>query len=159
MTTDDTHARRSAAIAPDDRAAILDALDRLRSAWDAGDADAYAAGFTDDASYVIYAGLFDLGREAIRRTHVSVLGKWQRGSRMSMRVIELRFVAPGVAVALTEGHVGKGRFTRYDKVQTFVMVRTDDGWRCAAFQNTKRNRLFAAVNRLADPDRAATAPR
>ncbi|SIO09758.1 SgcJ/EcaC family oxidoreductase [Agromyces cerinus] len=139
-----------------DRAGILVALDRLRAAWDAGDADAYAAEFADDASYVIFAGLHDLGRDAIRRAHVPVFAKWQRGSRMSMQVLDLRFVAPDVAVVLTDGGIGKRARIRHDKVQTFVMVRDGTTWRCTAFQNTKKNRLFMAVNRravdrMADP--------
>ena len=31
------------------------------------------------------------------------------------------------------------------------MVRDGDAWRCTAFQNTRKQRLFMAVNRLADP--------
>ncbi|QTX03678.1 SgcJ/EcaC family oxidoreductase [Agromyces archimandritae] len=131
---------------------VLAALDEIRAAWDAGDASAYAGRFTEDASYVIFAGLHDLGRESIRRTHVPVFGKWQKESRMTMRVLDLRFLSADVAVVLTEGHVGTGPRPprRFDKVQTFVMVRRGGEWMCAAFQNTKRNRLFAWVNRLAD---------
>lgn len=134
-----------------DRIAVLDALDRIRAAWDSGDATAYAAEFTDDASYVIFAGLVSLGREAVRRDHVPVFEKWQRGTRMSMRVLDLRFVAPDVAVAVTEGGIGKRAKIRHDKVQTFVMVRDGGDWRCCAFQNTKQNSLFIAMNRLAAP--------
>ena len=136
-----------------DRAAVLTALDRIRAAWDAGDASDYATEFTDDASYVIFAGMHDLGRDAIRRTHVPVFEKWQRGSRMSMRVLDLRFVSPDVAVVVTDGGIGTRARIRHDKVQTFVMVRDGDTWRCAAFQNTKKHRLFIAMNRIADPQR------
>lgn len=134
-----------------DHAGVLAALDRIRAAWDAGDASDYAAEFTDDASYVIFAGMHDLGRDAIRRTHVPVFEKWQRGSRMSMRVLDLRFLTPDVAVVVTDGGIGKRSRIRHDKVQTFVMVRDGDTWRCAAFQNTKKHRLFIAMNRWADP--------
>ncbi len=134
-----------------DRAGVLAALDRLRGAWDAGDPTAYAGEFTEDASYVIFAGMHDLGRDAIRRSHVPVFEKWQRGTRMSMRVLDLRFPTPGVAVVVTEGGIGKRMPIRHDKVQTFVMVRDGDAWRCAAFQNTKKQRLLIAMNRLADP--------
>ncbi|MCD5344834.1 SgcJ/EcaC family oxidoreductase [Agromyces sp. H3Y2-19a] len=134
-----------------DRTAVLDALERIRSAWDSGDASAYAAEFTDDASYVIFAGLASLGREAIRRDHVPVFEQWQRGSRMAMRVLDLRLVGPDVAIAVTEGGIGKRARIRLDKMQTFVMVREADAWRCAAFQNTRKNRLFITMNRLAAP--------
>jgi uncharacterized protein (TIGR02246 family) len=135
-----------------DRAGVLRALDRIRAAWDAGDATPFAAEFTEDASYVIFVGLHYVGREAIRRSHVPVFEKWQRGSRMSMRVLDLRFPTPDVAIALTEGGIGKRARIRHDKVQTFVLVRDGAEWRCAAFQNTRKQRLFMAINRLADPD-------
>ena len=134
-----------------DHAGVLAALDRIRAAWDAGDANAFATEFTEHASYVIFAGSHDLGRDAIRRTHVPVFEKWKRGSRMSMQVLDLRFVAPDVAIVVTDGGIGKGARIRHDKVQTFVMVRDGETWRCAAFQNTKKHRLFIAMNRVADP--------
>ncbi|MFC4139748.1 MULTISPECIES: SgcJ/EcaC family oxidoreductase [unclassified Microbacterium] len=133
-------------------AGIDETLDRMRSAWDAGDAAAYAEEFTEDASYVIFAGLISTGRDEIRADHVPVFERWQRGSRMSMTVLDVRMLGADTAVVVTEGGIGKGRGgrraggIRHDKVQTYVLVHEGDRWRCAAFQNTKRNRLFAAVN-------------
>jgi uncharacterized protein (TIGR02246 family) len=128
------------------------ALARLSAAWDAGDAAAYAREFTDDATYVIYAGIVYEGRAAIERGHVPVFEKWQRGSRMRMRVRSVRHLGDDVAVVLTEGGIGKRRIP-VNKVQTFTMVRRDGRWRCAAFQNTKKNRLFIRMNRIFDPSR------
>ena len=128
------------------------ALARLSAAWDAGDAAAYAREFAEDATYVIYAGIAYEGREAIERGHVPVFEKWQQGSRMRMRVISVRPLGDEVAVVLTEGGIGRRRIP-IDKVQTFTMVRRDGRWQCAAFQNTKKNRLFIRMNRLFDPSR------
>ena len=128
------------------------ALARLSAAWDAGDATAYAREFTIDATYVIYAGIAYEGRDAIERGHVPVFEKWQKGSRMRMRVISVRHLADDVAVVLTEGGIGKRRIP-IDKVQTFTMLRRDGRWQCAAFQNTKKNRLFIRMNRTFDPSR------
>lgn len=72
--------------------------------------------------------------------------KWQHGTRMSMSVLDVRVYPGDVAIVLTDGGIGKGARIRHDKVQTYTFVREDDRWRCAAFQNTRRNRLFAAVN-------------
>ena len=127
-------------------AGIQQALDRIRAAWDAGDADAYAAEFTADATYVIYAGLISRGRDEIRADHVPVFAKWQRGSRMSMEVIDVRLLGDDAAVVLTEGGVSTRTPITRDKVQTFVFVREGERWACAAFQNTKRNRVLAAMN-------------
>lgn len=125
---------------------ITTALDRMRRAWDVGDAAAYAEEFTEDADYVIFAGIISRGRDEIRADHVPLFERWQRGSRMSMEIIDVRMLGDDAAVVLTAGGIGKGARIRHDKVQTFVFVREGDRWRCTAFQNTKRNRLFAAIN-------------
>lgn len=125
---------------------INETLNRMRRAWDAGDASAFAEEFTDDATYVIFAGIVSRGRDEIHTDHVPVLEKWQRGTRMSMRVLDVRVYGGDVAIVLTEGGIGKGTRIRHDKVQTYTLVRHGDRWRCAAFQNTKRNRVFAAIN-------------
>ncbi|WP_134322188.1 SgcJ/EcaC family oxidoreductase [Cumulibacter soli] len=132
------------ALSPD----IVDTLERMRRAWDAGDATAYAEEFTENATYVIYAGLISHGRAQILADHIPVFERWQRGSRMSMKVLDVRTINDDTAVVLTEGGVGKRGTSavRHNKVQTYVMVREAGQWRCAAFQNTKRNRLFAAIN-------------
>lgn len=127
-------------------AGIQQALDRISAAWGAGDADAYAAQFTDDANYVIFAGLISRGRDEIRADHVPVFEKWQRGTRMSMKVLDVRLLGDDAAVVLTEGGIGKRPPIAHDKVQTFVFVREGERWLCAAFQNTKRNRILAAIN-------------
>lgn len=127
-------------------AGVTEALDRIRLAWDAGDAAAYAAEFTEDANYVIFAGIVSHGRTEIHADHIPVLERWQRGTRMSMHVIDARMLGEECAVIVTEGGIGKGAKIRHDKVQTFVFVREGDRWLCASFQNTKRNRLFAMIN-------------
>jgi uncharacterized protein (TIGR02246 family) len=134
-----------------DTTTIEGCLARIQKAWNDGDAAAYAREFTEDASYVIFAGIVSLGRTAIGRDHEPVLQKWQRGTRMEMRVIETREIAPGVAVIVTEGGVGRGRRVTLDKIQTFVLVRDEAGWKCAAFQNTKKNMLFIRMNAIFDP--------
>lgn len=125
-------------------------FDRMTDAWAAGDAEAFAAEFTEDASYVIYVGLTYFGRTAIRDAHVPVFQRWQKGTRLSMAVLDTRIVADGVTVVTTEGGIGKGKTITRDKVQTFVMVESDHAWRCAAFQNTKRNRLFISANQWSE---------
>lgn len=121
-------------------------------AWGRGDARAYAEQFTEDATYVIFAGSVSVGREAIYRDHVPVLTKWQKGSTMRVVVRSVRHLTDDVAVVLTEGGVSKGRRNPLNKTQTFVFARQPSGeWLCSAFQNTKKNRLFAWVSRRSSP--------
>ena len=111
-------------------------LTRFRAAWDAGDAHAYAAEFTEDATYVIFLGEALIGREAIERNHVDVFERWQKGSKMAVKAIGARSIGADVCSVLTVGGVGQQPPVAYDKIQTFTLVRRRDRWLCAAFQNT-----------------------
>ena len=123
-------------------------LERIVSAWNAGDATAYAEEFTDDATYVVFMGLVLRGREAIEAEHVPVFSTYQRGSRMSIRVLDVRMPADDVAVVVSVGGIGTGRRIPEDKVQSFTLVREEGRWRCAAFQNTKQQRLMLRMHAL-----------
>ena len=112
-------------------------LDRIRSAWDRGDARAYAAEFTEDATYVIFLGEVLRGRVEIESTHLDVLGKWQKGTKMAVRPLSVRALGDGVISVLTIGGLAHGEPIRFDKLQTFTFVRRDGRWMCSAFQNTK----------------------
>lgn len=125
------------------QSSVEDAIDRMVQAWNAGDAAAYARQFTQDATYVIFAGAVSLGREAIRRDHERVLTKFQKGSRMRVVITQIRYLSDDTAHVLTEGGVGKRPRIPLDKVQSFLFRRQPDGsWLCDAFQNTKKNRLM-----------------
>jgi uncharacterized protein (TIGR02246 family) len=127
-------------------------------AWDAGDAAAYARQFTEDATYVIFAGAVSHGREAIRRDHELVLGKFQKGSRMRVKITQIRYLDDDTAYVLTEGGVSKRTRIALNKVQSFLFRRQVDGsWLCEAFQNTKKNQLMIwLASRGAQQDQGET---
>jgi uncharacterized protein (TIGR02246 family) len=112
-------------------------LDRIRSAWDRGDAQAYAAEFVEDATYVIFLGEALRGRAEIESTHVDVLGKWQKGTKMAIRPLSVRPLSEDVISVLTIGGLAHAEPIRFDKLQTFTFVCQDSRWMCSAFQNTK----------------------
>lgn len=112
---------------------IQDCLQRIRTAWNAGDAAAFAAEFTEDATYVIWSGDPLLGRPEIQRLHVDAL---RQGTRMEIGVLSIRPLAEDVAAVLTVGGVGKDATIPFEKVQTLTMVRHSGRWMCAALQNT-----------------------
>jgi len=116
---------------------VEDFLDRVRRAWDAGDAVTYAQQFAEDASYVMFMGDAMFGREAIRQTHHDVFTKWQKGTRMAVRPIDVRTVDTDTAVVTTIGGIGAGATIGYDKYQTFTLRRRTGRWECVAFQNTE----------------------
>jgi uncharacterized protein (TIGR02246 family) len=112
-------------------------LDRIKSAWDCGDALAYAAEFTEDATYVIFLGEALQGRAEIEATHVDVLGKWQKGTKMAVKPLSVRPLSEDVISVLTIGGLAHAEPIRFDKLQTFTFVRRNSRWKCSAFQNTK----------------------
>lgn len=112
-------------------------LDRVRQAWDDGDAHAYGEQFTEDASYVIFLGDAMFGRAEIERNHHDVFTKWQRGTRMVVTPVDVRQYDDS-AVVVTIGGIGKGDDIAFDKFQTYALRRSATGqWQCAAFQNTE----------------------
>jgi hypothetical protein len=71
---------------------------------------------------------------------------------MYLEIVEIRFVAPTVAVAVTRGDVAKRTPSRAAKVQSWVIVREAGGsWRIAQFQNTKRSRFFQFLTYRSSP--------
>jgi uncharacterized protein (TIGR02246 family) len=113
-----------------------DVLILFRQAWDAGDADAYAQLFTDDATYVIFLGDVLKGKEEIHETHHGVFTKWQKGTKLLVKAIDARPVSEDTVILVTVGGIGTGEIV-YDKFQTFVLVRREGRWLIAAFHNTE----------------------
>lgn len=125
---------------PADREGIAAFLDQIRAAWDTGDADAYAALFAEDASYVIFLGDAMFGRDQIAQTHHDVFTKWQKGTKMAVRALSVRMLGADAAVVTTVGGIDKKAEIPLDKFQTYTLRRTAQGWECVAFQNTEMSR-------------------
>jgi uncharacterized protein (TIGR02246 family) len=100
---------------PADREGIAAFLDQIRAAWDAGDADAYAALFAEDASYVIFLGDAMFGRDQIAQTHHDVFTKWQKGTKMAVRALSVRMLGADAAVVTTVGGIDKKAEIPLDK--------------------------------------------
>ncbi len=133
---------------PDDRTAVLAVIDALVTAWGRQDAEAYGRLFTADATYVTWVGTHYRGRRDIVASHRALFTTFVKGTRLADEVLDVRFPGPATAVVTGRGEIYKGeRPKRLTKVQTYVLVREDDGsWRIAAFQNTKRRPLMEAVS-------------
>ncbi len=121
------------ATSPDDQGP-QGVLDRLRDAWNAADASAFAQLFTEDATYVIWRGDVLSGRSEIQQAHHDLFTK--SPTEIRARAIDLRLLDDNTAIVLTLGGVGRDGDVSFDKLQTFVMTRRDEGWMIAAFHNT-----------------------
>ncbi|GAA1096747.1 SgcJ/EcaC family oxidoreductase [Nocardiopsis composta] len=129
-----------------DRAAITAALERLTDAWNAGDAAAYGAQFTEDAGYVAYDGSTMNGRAEIEHVHRVLFEGPLRGSRLEgsgAGDAPPRFIRPGVAVLQHGGGARPDGAAELadDRLSVATLVLVEEGpgdWRIAAFHNTRR---------------------
>jgi uncharacterized protein (TIGR02246 family) len=122
-----------------DRKAILDVLARLYQAWEAGDAEAFAAGYTEDAS-VIQPGVYEKDREEIRANIAAAFAGPLKGSRAASHPVNVRFLAGDTAIVVSEDGIlfpGQDAVAKERLVRaTWVLVRRDGGWRIASYHNS-----------------------
>ena len=122
---------------------VLDTLGALESCWRAGDADAYAALHTEDATYVAFDGTVMTGREEIADGHRPLFAGIMRGSRLATVDRTVHFPAPDTAVVVQRAGVimrWQRRTTPSAKrLSTNTTVLRHDGsrWTVTAFQNTR----------------------
>jgi uncharacterized protein (TIGR02246 family) len=114
---------------------------RVLEAWGAGDGEAFAAPFRDDAVFIGFDGSVMRGREQIASTHQEVFDRWMKGTRLVEEGTEVRFVARDVAIVHTLGGTlmrGKSEpAPERESIQTLVAVRDAGSWSFASFQNTR----------------------
>lgn len=122
-----------------DEAEVRALMQRLNEAW--GNADAYAALFTEDADYITFDGSLAKGREAIAEVHRPLFEGILKGSRLVGETLSVRFLTPDIALVHSKGAVLQKRqkqpSRRASSVQTNVVVRQDGHWLITAFQNTR----------------------
>ncbi|MET7999994.1 SgcJ/EcaC family oxidoreductase [Nonomuraea glycinis] len=119
---------------------IHNLIDSVYETWNAGDAAAYAALFTEDADYITYFGLRLKGRQAIDEGHrdlfkmpIKIEAVDEPSVRMLSDTVAL-VIATGASVVNGEREPGR------DSVLTYTAVHTPEGWRFASFQNTRVGR-------------------
>jgi uncharacterized protein (TIGR02246 family) len=124
-----------------DERAIRALHGRVLDAWGAGDGEAFAAPFSDDALFIGFDGSLMRGREQIASTHQEVFDRWMKGTRLVEERTEVRFVGPDVAIVHALGGTvmrSKSEPTpERDSIQTLVAVRDAGGWSFVSFQNTR----------------------
>lgn len=114
---------------------------RACEAWTRGDARAYGETFTADVDYVPFDGSLVRGRQAVVDSHDRLFRGVLFGSALVGDIESIRYLSRDVAIVRTLGSVlmpwraklPKRRLSR----QTVVAVRTAEGWRFAAFHNTR----------------------
>lgn len=134
--------RDPAGYAAASREAIVELTRRMEHAWNTADASAYAASFTENCDYVAFDGTHLRGRDANARHHQQLFDSVLRNTRLVFeRRPTVRFVADDVAIVHATGsvlfpwqrYVAPNRRSK----QTLVAVRHPEGWRFAAFHDTR----------------------
>jgi uncharacterized protein (TIGR02246 family) len=122
-----------------DRQAVLDVLKRGYEAWEANDAEAFVAGYLDDAS-VVQPGIYKKDREEIRTTMAAGFAGPLQGSRAYDHPQDIRFVTDETAIVVSEGGIV---FPGQDVVPsealvraTWVLAKRDGNWYVAAYHNS-----------------------
>jgi uncharacterized protein (TIGR02246 family) len=124
-----------------DETALRELFARLETAWNAGDGTAYSECFTPDSDYVTFEGGHLRGRQANAASHQKLFDSFLKGSKLTGRITDLRFITADVAVLHATGNVrlrwqarpAAGR----ESIQTYVAVKREGTWQFAAFHNTR----------------------
>jgi uncharacterized protein (TIGR02246 family) len=111
-------------------------------AWNAGDAAAFAAAFSDTADFVAFEGTHLKGRRAIVEFHQPLFDTQLKGTRLEGDVQFVRFLTPDVAVMHARcGVILAGRdrpIASRESMQLFVAQRNARAWRVEAMLNARR---------------------
>jgi uncharacterized protein (TIGR02246 family) len=128
-----------AALTAADRTAIEAIVASLESAWNAGDGEAFAAPFTDDADFVNIRAEHMRTRAVIAAGHVGIFRSIYAGSRTQQTVQSARLLSDDVALAhvasvldAPTGPLAGHHVACY----SLVLLRRPEGWRITSFHNT-----------------------
>ena len=117
-----------------DETAVKAVVARYVDAREKRDAAAIEALFTKDADQLVSSGEWRKGRDAVVKG--TLASSESSGGHRTITVENIRFVAPGVAVADGRYEI-TGMASGQDRRMwsTFVITRGADGWKIAAIRN------------------------
>ncbi|MEU6019836.1 SgcJ/EcaC family oxidoreductase [Micromonospora sp. NPDC048871] len=129
-------------VSSEDQAAVAAVPGRVVQAWAANDADAFAEVFVQDGTMIL-PGHFRKGRDEIRAFMAQGFAGPYKGTRVTGQPFDVRFLGPDVALLLTAGGVlapGETEVAAERAIRaSWLLVRTPEGWRLAAYQNSPRD--------------------
>ncbi len=125
-----------------DEDAIRAIHQRMIDAWNAGDAAAFTAPFTDEANFVAFEGTHLKGRREIASFHQRIFDTVVKGTRLQGEVKFVRFLSAVLAVMHSVVRVTLQGQTEAspsrDSMQLTVVAKRDGEWRSEALMNARR---------------------
>ena len=113
-------------------------LRSITAAWDANDADAFAASYTPDATVVLTGGVFHRDREEIRAYMAAGFDGPLKGTRGIDEPELVRVAGDSAVVVSRTGFLMVGEIelpADRERRATWTLRRTPEGWRVAAYAN------------------------
>ncbi|MGW9213224.1 SgcJ/EcaC family oxidoreductase [Embleya sp. NPDC055664] len=133
MTTTANHPQTA------DETAVLQVLEGVYDAWDAHDADAFVADYTEDACAIL-PGSYRRSREDVRRSMAAGFDGFLKGSTTDNKILGIRFLNDDVALVVSESNVIFPGETEAPAdraaIATWVLTRRDGRWLLASYQNS-----------------------
>lgn len=115
---------------------------QLVAAWSRNDAAAVADVFVEDGVMILPGDVYKRGREEIRAFMAAAYAGPFKGTGVTGHPVDVRFVADDVAVVRTHGGpLAPGATEIAPELavrSTWVLVKRDDKWSLAAYQNSPR---------------------
>ncbi|GAA0547018.1 MULTISPECIES: SgcJ/EcaC family oxidoreductase [Actinomadura] len=116
---------------------------RLVAAWARNDAQGVADAFTEDGVLILPGDVYKRGREEINAFMAAAYAGPFKGTGVTGRPVDVRFVGDDVALLRTHGGIlapGQTEIAPELAVRsTWVVVKKDDGqWYLASYQNSPR---------------------
>ena len=125
-----------------DEDAIRAIHQRMIDAWNAGDAAAFAAPFTDEANFVAFEGTHLKGRREIASFHQRIFDTVVKGTRVQGEVKFVRLLNAVLGVMHSVVRVTLQGQTEAspsrDSMQLTVVAKRDGKWRSEGLMNARR---------------------
>lgn len=126
-----------------DREVISSVIQGYTQAWNEQAGKGFADGFTEDGDFVNIYGMHIVGKAEIEARHVHILDTFLKGSTLEIEEVDIREVAPTVAIAHVRWKLNgyrdpfsPGETSVRQGIFTQVYLKQGERWLITASHNT-----------------------
>ncbi len=126
-------------ISNNEQSAVIDVVKQMENAWNAGDANGFAAPMAENVDFITIRADHLYGRQAVIDSHVDVLSTFYAGSTNHFNITDVRLLGADVALAqiraVLESPSGPLKGTR-EATYSLVLYKESGHWQVALFYIT-----------------------